>query len=154
MLGTLILVYVLILVSLIMVFALIRYVKTKKAANILELKVEKYEERLKKYNEEHDMKVTEYSNELIKYIRVFTVQVSTVEFYKWEGERDITKGTRESIKNLIEKASNAAFAAINRANINYSDTLFTEEYVLNMIFDTARINITELLNKATNEYSE
>lgn len=95
---------------------------------------------------ENDRKGSKYSQDILQYVKMFTIQITLLRFREYADTHHIEKTTKENTKNLIEEISNEVNESINLTQINFEEMLFTEQFVEKFIVSTAIDTVKKLLS--------
>ena len=97
--------------------------------------------------DENNNVITEYSEKILEFVKMFTTQVSVLQFRTFVDNHDIEKVTRKQLQQLVSDVAETVHNSIKIDKIDFEDTLFTKEFYESYIVDTSMIIIKSLLDK-------
>lgn len=106
-------------------------------------------EKLKKDIESERSK---YSEDILKYVRTFTTQITILKFREFIDTHDIEKVNEANIKGLVEDVARNVHDSIKEDRILFDELLFTKLFYESYIIDITVSTIKDLLNKSVEEY--
>lgn len=99
--------------------------------------------RVKKY----DVSDVEYSRELLEFIQYTIGRVVVIKFTMFKDSHELFKVTKQSMKNLITSVASDVKTFIDFEHIDFSRSLYTEEFLEYYIVHTSIIMTNDLLDK-------
>ena len=123
-----------------MIVVIFKYVKTKK-------RLKEMQEEILKLKEEYKSKASTYSNNLLEYIKTFSIQLATIKFHNFVDTHEMEKVTRLNVEKLVEETAKFVKNSINENNIIFDNALFTKDFYDTYIIDTVSICIKDLLER-------
>lgn len=104
--------------------------------------------------ESNNVKVIEYSKQVLEFIRMMVSQVAIIKFRTFIDNNDITKVTKSHIEKLASQVATSVKYSINIGNISLSDTIYTQEYFDEYIVETSILMVKQLFEKAIGDIDE
>lgn len=105
----------------------------------------------KELEEDNSKITTEYSEKLIEFTKMLTTQIAILQFRTFQDGHDLSKITKANVKVLAEDIAKTVKSSIKLDNIDFSDTLFTRNFLESYIIETSIITVKALLDKAVGE---
>jgi len=118
---------------------------------ILKKREEELQELNAKLKKDSERKNTQYSEDILKYVRMFTTQVTFLHFRDFIDNHKVEMTTKENIRTLVADISNEVHDSINADRIIFDDTLFTKEFYESYIIRITMDTIKDLLSKTVDE---
>lgn len=113
------------------------------------------EEQIGKIAVETGIKSIEYSNEMLKFIREFTVDYVTVEFEVYRNNIYSTnKVTKEALKNFINQCATGVHNTLPNYRVKSQYLLYTDEYIESYIINVTAMTVRKLFEKAVDTDTE
>lgn len=115
---------------------------------ILKHRYDDLKEIAENLKEENKAMTVKYSDEILKYFRVFTTQISMIKFQEFLDSHDVKKITESNVKNLINDICKTVNESINRRKIVFDDALFTEGFLNQYIIQITITTVKDLVAKS------
>ena len=93
----------------------------------------------------------DYSKALLDYIRDIVSQVSVLKFRSFMDEHKLELTNRTHYSRLVGEISKTIHDSINQENLDYSNLVFTEQYLDNYIIQSSMMFTKDLLERAISD---
>ena len=113
-----------------------------------------YVRKQQEYNDlkrRNKMRAAEYSQSILDFIKHFIAQVALLQTLVFKDTHDLTKVSKPNIDSLAKKVATGVYDSLNRKNIIFDDTLFTEPFLHQYIIDTSLETVKTLINNMISE---
>lgn len=103
---------------------------------------------LKKFENSNRTKTVEYSRDVLDLIRDIVGQVAVLKFRTFQDNNDIKKVNKTILMGIVKDIAETSNKLLNKKNINFMNTFFTEEFYDHYIIETSIIIGKEMFEKA------
>ncbi len=95
-----------------------------------------------------------YSQDVMSFIKEFTIQVSVLRYREFFDNHRMDKVTKAQIQTLVSETAMEVNRSLRLKMIDYNITLYTKEFVEHFIVQTTMVALKDLLEKSIIEIVE
>ena len=95
---------------------------------------------------------TEYSNNLLEFIRLMVGQTAVIEFQTFQDNHDMTKVTKANIESVAKRVAEIVHNSINEDVFSFENVFFTRRFYDYYIVNTSIVLVKQMFEKVVDNY--